>query len=156
MNYHCNNFFIGHLILFGSLIACFISVYSRNTSVDESYEFDATECRIGLELLEAMKMEQAGMGQKRELRCNRPLTSTGLQDFQEKGETPISFRPIYTYIASIRTNVTSTVLPSCSLVSSFYLFYPLQTQIPWLVFTRPPSLHNNNTVIHLVRHVSVP
>ncbi|MCI4380958.1 hypothetical protein PGIGA_G00245980 [Pangasianodon gigas] len=62
---------------------------SRNTSVDQSYEFDATECQIGLDLLEAMKMQQAGKGQGRELKRDRPLTSTGLQDLQEKG--PNSF-----------------------------------------------------------------
>ncbi|MCJ8735074.1 hypothetical protein PDJAM_G00242620 [Pangasius djambal] len=62
---------------------------SRTTSVDQSYEFDATECQIGLDLLEAMKMEQAGKGQGRELKHERPLTSTGLQDLQEKG--PNSF-----------------------------------------------------------------
>lgn len=100
-------------MLFGNLIACFISVYSRNTSVDKSYEFDATECRIGLDLLEAMKMEQAGMGQGRVLRHDRPLTSTGLQDLPEKGESVINYLLIYAYTASIGINVTSAVLPSC-------------------------------------------
>ncbi|KAM9475167.1 uncharacterized protein igsf9b [Clarias gariepinus] len=57
---------------------------SMNTPVDESYEFDATECQQGLDLLEAMKIKQAGMGQGRDLRCNRPLSSTGLQDLQDK------------------------------------------------------------------------
>ncbi|XP_060738290.1 uncharacterized protein igsf9b isoform X3 [Tachysurus vachellii] len=58
---------------------------SRNTSVDECYEFDATECRIGLDLLEAMKRKQEGMRQGRELRCDRPITSTGLRVLEEKG-----------------------------------------------------------------------
>ncbi|XP_036434708.1 protein turtle homolog A isoform X3 [Colossoma macropomum] len=57
----------------------------RNTSVDESYEWDATECTVGLDLLEAMKMEHAGLGRGRELRQDRPCSTTGLQDLQEKG-----------------------------------------------------------------------
>ncbi|KAI5094910.1 protein turtle-like A, partial [Silurus meridionalis] len=57
----------------------------RNTSVDESYEFDATECRIGRDLLEAVKIEETDMGQGRELIHDRCLTSTGLQGFEEKG-----------------------------------------------------------------------
>ncbi|XP_037391687.1 protein turtle homolog A isoform X2 [Pygocentrus nattereri] len=57
----------------------------RNTSVDESYEWDATECTVGLDLLEAMKMEQAGLRRGRELRQDRPCSTTGLQDLQEKG-----------------------------------------------------------------------
>lgn len=65
-----------------------------NTPVDESYEFDATECQQGLDLLEAMKIKQAGMGQGRDLRCNRPLSSTGLQDLQDKGESLNSYLPI--------------------------------------------------------------
>ncbi|XP_058245896.1 uncharacterized protein igsf9b isoform X3 [Hemibagrus wyckioides] len=62
---------------------------SRNTSVDECYEFDATERRVGLDLLEALKMKQEGMRQGRELRFDRPLTSTGLRVLQKKG--PNSF-----------------------------------------------------------------
>ncbi|KAF4072182.1 hypothetical protein AMELA_G00260180 [Ameiurus melas] len=61
---------------------------SRNTSVDECYEFDTTKFRIGLHLLDAIKMEQAGMRPGRELRHDR-VTSTGLQDLQEEG--PNSF-----------------------------------------------------------------
>ncbi|KAG9270632.1 hypothetical protein AMEX_G15603 [Astyanax mexicanus] len=57
----------------------------RNTSVDESYEWDATECQTGADLLEAMKMEQAGVGRGRDLRQDRPRSTTGLQDLQEKG-----------------------------------------------------------------------
>lgn len=97
MNSLCINIFIGHHILFGSLNACFISVCSRNPSVDESYKFDATECQIGLGLLEAMKMEQAGIGLGRELWYDRPFTSTGLQDLQEKGEKekcPKNYLPV--------------------------------------------------------------
>ncbi|XP_066499348.1 uncharacterized protein igsf9b [Hoplias malabaricus] len=67
----------------------------RNTSVDESYEWDATECPVGLDLLEAMKMEQAAMGRGRELRRDRPRSTTGLQDLQETGPyASISLPPI--------------------------------------------------------------
>ncbi|KAI4881582.1 hypothetical protein NFI96_004914 [Prochilodus magdalenae] len=57
----------------------------RNTSVDESYEWDATECPMGLDLLEAMKMEQAGLGRGRELRQDQSCSTIGLQDLPEKG-----------------------------------------------------------------------
>lgn len=131
-------------------------MYSRNTSVDESYEFDATECQIGLDLLEAMKMKQAGMRQAVELRHDRPLTSTGLQDLQEKGEGPFNYLSIYTYTATVGTNVTSVVLFSCSLLSSLYLLSPQQAQTPSLVFPQPPRLLKNSTVVYLVRHVLIP
>ncbi|XP_072538047.1 uncharacterized protein igsf9b [Salminus brasiliensis] len=67
----------------------------RNTSVDESYEWDATECPVGADLLEAMKMEQAGGGRGREPRRDRPRSTTGLQDLQEKGpHSSISLPPM--------------------------------------------------------------
>lgn len=72
---------------YACLIVCYTSVFRRNTSVDESYEWDATECPVGLDLLEAMKMERMGVGRSRELRQDRPHSTTGLQDLQEKGES---------------------------------------------------------------------
>ncbi|XP_016356452.1 uncharacterized protein LOC107699646 [Sinocyclocheilus anshuiensis] len=58
----------------------------RNTSVDESYEWDAVECSVDPDILEAMKMERphAGFGRGREFRQDRPRSTTGLQDFQSK------------------------------------------------------------------------
>ncbi|XP_059360201.1 uncharacterized protein LOC132098094 isoform X1 [Carassius carassius] len=58
----------------------------RNISVDESYEWDAVECSVDPDILEAMKMERtlAGFGQGREFRQDRPRSTAGLQDFQSK------------------------------------------------------------------------
>ncbi|XP_050973846.1 protein turtle homolog A isoform X2 [Labeo rohita] len=58
----------------------------RNTSVDESYEWDAVEGSVDPDILEAMKMERthAGFGRGRELRQDRPRSTAGLQDFQSK------------------------------------------------------------------------
>ncbi|KTG47962.1 hypothetical protein cypCar_00000138 [Cyprinus carpio] len=58
----------------------------RNTSVDESYEWDAVECSVDPDILEAMKMERthAGFGRGREFRQDRPRSTAGLQDFQSK------------------------------------------------------------------------
>ncbi|XP_052460869.1 uncharacterized protein igsf9b [Carassius gibelio] len=58
----------------------------RNTSVDESYEWDAVECSVDPDTLEAMKMERphAGFGRGREFRQDHPRSTTGLQDFQSK------------------------------------------------------------------------
>ncbi|XP_073675992.1 uncharacterized protein igsf9b [Garra rufa] len=58
----------------------------RNTSVDESYEWDAVEGSVDPDTLEAMKMERghAGFGRGRELRQDRPRSTAGLQDFQSK------------------------------------------------------------------------
>ncbi|XP_030621083.1 uncharacterized protein igsf9b [Chanos chanos] len=59
----------------------------RNTSVDESYEWDAAECSVDPDILEAMKMDQpqAGIGRGREFRRDRPRSTVGLQDLQSKG-----------------------------------------------------------------------
>uniref|UniRef100_A0A9J8CR82 Immunoglobulin superfamily, member 9b n=1 Tax=Cyprinus carpio carpio TaxID=630221 RepID=A0A9J8CR82_CYPCA len=64
----------------------------RNTSVDESYEWDAVECSVDPNILEAMKMERlhAGFGRGREFRQDRPRSTTGLQDFQSKRQYSIS------------------------------------------------------------------
>lgn len=125
--YLCKDIFICHYILFGSLNVCFIYVYSRNPSVNESYEFDATECRIGLGLLEAMKMEQSGVGLGRELRYDRPFTSTGLQDLEkgEKEKGPIKNLPIEMYLCISEKNVTTALL-----LTYFFLLHILSTLGP--------------------------
>ncbi|CAM4719064.1 unnamed protein product [Leuciscus chuanchicus] len=58
----------------------------RNTSVDESYEWDAAEHSVDHDILEAMKMERphAGFGRGREFRQERPRSTAGLQDFPSK------------------------------------------------------------------------
>ncbi|XP_028852567.1 protein turtle homolog A isoform X2 [Denticeps clupeoides] len=59
----------------------------RNTSVDESYEWDATDQPVDPEILEAMKLEQprAGIGRGREIQRDRPSSTTGLRELQYKG-----------------------------------------------------------------------
>lgn len=63
-----------------------VCVCRRNTSVDESYEWDAAEYSVDHDILEAMKMERphAGFGRGREFRQDRPRSTAGLQDFQSK------------------------------------------------------------------------
>lgn len=67
------------------IVVC-VCVYRRNTSVDESYEWDAAEHSVDLDILEAMKMERphAGFGRGREFRKERPRSTAGLQDFPSK------------------------------------------------------------------------
>lgn len=66
-----------------------VSVTRRNTSVDESYEWDSADVCVDSEVLEAMRFDQTGgtgVGKGRgELRHDRPR-SAGLQDLQRKGE----------------------------------------------------------------------
>ncbi|XP_065104313.1 uncharacterized protein igsf9b isoform X2 [Paramisgurnus dabryanus] len=54
----------------------------RNTSVDESYEWDAVEYSVDPSILEATKMGFGGAG--RELREDLPPSTAGLQDNQSK------------------------------------------------------------------------
>ncbi|KAK6313102.1 hypothetical protein J4Q44_G00164490 [Coregonus suidteri] len=60
----------------------------RNTSVDESYEWDSADVCVDSEVLEAMK-PQAGVGKGRgEGRHDRPRSAAGLQDLHRKGPPP--------------------------------------------------------------------
>lgn len=57
----------------------------RNTSVDESYEWDSADACVDSEVLEAIRFDQSQMGVRRgrgELRYDQ---SGGLQDQQQKG-----------------------------------------------------------------------
>ncbi|XP_686205.6 uncharacterized protein igsf9b isoform X1 [Danio rerio] len=58
----------------------------RNTSVDESYEWDAVEYSMDHDVLEAMKVERphAAFGRGRGFRPERPRSTAGLQDLQSK------------------------------------------------------------------------
>ncbi|XP_051524823.1 uncharacterized protein LOC127424089 [Myxocyprinus asiaticus] len=69
----------------------------RNTSVDESYEWDAAEYSVNRDILEAMKMEwpQSGIGRGREFRQDRPCSTAGLRDYQSKRLYSVSPPPIF-------------------------------------------------------------
>lgn len=58
----------------------------RNTSVDESYEWDSADVCVDSEVLEAVRFDQSHVGFRRgrgELRYDQ---AGGLQDQQQKGE----------------------------------------------------------------------
>lgn len=58
----------------------------RNTSVDESYEWDSADACVDSEVLEAMRFDQSQMGVWRgrgEPRCDQ---AGGLQDQRRKGD----------------------------------------------------------------------
>lgn len=68
-----------------------MSVNRRNTSVDESYEWDSTDVCVDSEVLEAMK-PQAGVGQGRgEGRHDRPRSAAGLQDHHRNGKRIVCY-----------------------------------------------------------------
>ncbi|XP_056136078.1 protein turtle homolog A, partial [Lampris incognitus] len=67
----------------------------RNTSVDESYEWDSADAYVDSDVLEAMKFGQSqmGLGKVRgELRYDQTCSTGGLQDQQQKGR-PSSVSP---------------------------------------------------------------
>lgn len=60
-------------------------------------------------------MKQEGMRQGRELRCDRPITSTGLRVLEEKGEEcPISYLPtqVQIYVLPTFPYLSSLVFPT--------------------------------------------
>ncbi|XP_070759948.1 protein turtle homolog A [Enoplosus armatus] len=66
----------------------------RNTSVDESYEWDSADACVDSEVLEAMRFDQSQMGFRRgrgELRCDQAV---GLQDRRQKGPSPSVSPPV--------------------------------------------------------------
>ncbi|XP_062307447.1 protein turtle homolog A isoform X1 [Osmerus eperlanus] len=67
----------------------------RNTSVDESYEWDSADVCVDSEVLEAMRLDQRGVGKGRgEFRHHPPLSEAGLQDLQRKGPPPPISPPV--------------------------------------------------------------
>uniref|UniRef100_A0A3B4XBS8 Protein turtle homolog A-like n=1 Tax=Seriola lalandi dorsalis TaxID=1841481 RepID=A0A3B4XBS8_SERLL len=66
----------------------------RNTSVDESYEWDSADACVDSEVLDAMRFDQSQMGFRRgrgELRYDQ---ASGLQDQQQKGPSPSVSPPV--------------------------------------------------------------
>ncbi|XP_044223593.1 protein turtle homolog A [Thunnus albacares] len=66
----------------------------RNTSVDESYEWDSADACVDSEVLEAMKFDQSQMGFRKgrgELRYDQ---AGGLQDQRKKGPSPSVSPPV--------------------------------------------------------------
>ncbi|XP_028270556.1 protein turtle homolog A isoform X2 [Parambassis ranga] len=67
----------------------------RNTSVDESYEWDSADACVDSEVLEATRFDQAQTGFRRgrgEHRCDQ---TAGLQDQQQKGPSPSVSPPVF-------------------------------------------------------------
>ena len=66
------------------LTTCFVYLVRRNTSVDESYEWDSADACVDSEVLEAMRFDQSQMRRSRsELRHDQ---AGGLQDQRQKGD----------------------------------------------------------------------
>ncbi len=76
-------------------------VSRRNTSVDESYEWDAVECSVDPNILEAMKMGRTHLGfeRGREFRQDRPRSTAGLQDSQNKRKNFKLFEHVWSFPA---------------------------------------------------------
>lgn len=69
-----------------SLTSCFVCIIRRNTSVDESYEWDSADACVDAEVLEATRFDQSQMGfrgNRGELRYDQ---TGGLQDQRQKGD----------------------------------------------------------------------
>lgn len=64
------------------LTTCFMYLIRRNTSVDESYEWDSADACVDTEVLEAMRLDQSQMGFRR----GRHDQASGLQGQRRKGE----------------------------------------------------------------------
>ena len=75
----------------------------RNTSVDESYEWDSADACVDSEVLEAMRFDQSQTGIRRgrgELRYDQ---AAGLQDQRQKGKL------IY-YVSDVACVIVSVML----------------------------------------------
>lgn len=76
------------------LTVCSVYLIRRNTSVDESYEWDSADACVDSEVLEAMRFDQSQMGFRRgrsELRYDQ---AGGLQDQRQKGPCPSVSPPV--------------------------------------------------------------
>lgn len=62
----------------------------RDTSVDESYEWDSADACVDSEVLEAMRFDQSHVGLRRGRQELRYDQASGLQDQRQKGE-PLFF-----------------------------------------------------------------
>lgn len=58
----------------------------RDTSVDESYEWDSADACVDSEVLEAMRFDQSHVGLRKGRQELRYDQASGLQDQQQKGE----------------------------------------------------------------------
>lgn len=64
-----------------------VPVIRRNTSVDESYEWDSADVCVDLEVLEAMKPQAGVVKGRGQGRHDQVLSVAGLQDLYRKGKT---------------------------------------------------------------------
>ncbi|XP_034398526.1 protein turtle homolog A [Cyclopterus lumpus] len=69
-------------------------VKRRNTSVDESYEWDSADACVDSEVLEAMRFDQSKMGFRRGWSEIRYDQTGGLQDQRQKGPCPSVSPPV--------------------------------------------------------------
>ncbi|TNN86415.1 hypothetical protein EYF80_003185 [Liparis tanakae] len=69
-------------------------VKRRNTSVDESYEWDSADACVDSEVLEAMRFDQSQMGFRRGWSELRTDQANGLQDQRQKGPCPSVSPPV--------------------------------------------------------------
>ncbi|KAM7416197.1 hypothetical protein PAMA_018322 [Pampus argenteus] len=66
----------------------------RNTSVDESYEWDSADACVDSEVLEAMRFDQSQMGLRKGMGELRYDQAGGLQDQRKKGPSPSVSPPV--------------------------------------------------------------
>lgn len=68
------------------LTCCFVYIIRRNTSVDESYEWDSADACVDSEVLEATRFDQSQMGFRSDRGGLRYDQTGGLQDKRQKGD----------------------------------------------------------------------
>lgn len=83
-----------------------VPVIRRNTSVDESYEWDSADVCVDLEVLEAMKPQAGVVKGRGQGRHDQVLSVAGLQDLYRKGpprsvSPPVSNLPHCQYTRSL-------------------------------------------------------
>lgn len=72
------------------LTTCFVYLIRRNTSVDESYEWDSADACVDSEVLEAMRFDQSQRAFRRSRGELRYDQAGGLQDQRRKGDYFVS------------------------------------------------------------------
>lgn len=77
---------------------CILSVIRRNTSVDESYEWDSADPGIDTEVLEAMKFDQSPMGAGKHRGVLRYDQTHGHQDQKRQGEHQAASDHVFVFL----------------------------------------------------------
>lgn len=99
---------------------CFVYLVRRNTSVDESYEWDSADACVDSEVLEANRFGPSHTGFRRgrgDLRCDQ---AGGLRDQQQKGDltfpTCWSFTSCYMLHAAVTPGGMFSCCDFCTLI----------------------------------------